>query len=153
MQQSALRPGRAESESQRSRSKREKAGNSLSVLSLSLCDLCDSLLSVRFMSICFHPHRSRIIRPSMPSFPDTAVLVLLALLLFGPKKLPVLARQLGKLMADFRRASNEFRTRSEEELRISEQAERQKQVAAIEAAAPPTAAVTTPTESTAATNT
>jgi sec-independent protein translocase protein TatB len=83
----------------------------------------------------------------MPSFPDTAVLVLLALLLFGPKKLPVLARQLGKLMADFRRASNEFRTQMEEELRISEQAERQKQVAAIEGAAPPTIASTTPTDS------
>jgi sec-independent protein translocase protein TatB len=72
----------------------------------------------------------------MPSTPDFAFIVLLALLLFGPKKLPVLARQLGKLMADFRRASNEFRTQMEEELRISEQAERQKQVAAIEAAAP-----------------
>src|ERR1035437_9434170 len=84
----------------------------------------------------FPSHSSRIIRPSMPSFPDTAVLVLLALLLFGPKKLPVLARQLGKLMADFRRASNEFRTQMEEELRISEQADRQKQVAATEAAAP-----------------
>jgi len=72
----------------------------------------------------------------MPSFQDSAVLVILALLLFGPKKLPVLARQLGKLMADFRRASNEFRTQMEEELRISEQADRQKQIAAIEAAAP-----------------
>jgi sec-independent protein translocase protein TatB len=74
----------------------------------------------------------------MPSFQDSAVLVILALLLFGPKKLPVLARQLGKLMADFRRASNEFRTQMEEELRISEQADRQKQVAAIEATAPVT---------------
>ncbi len=83
----------------------------------------------------------------MPSFPDTAVLVLLALLLFGPKKLPVLARQIGKLMADFRRASNEFRTQMEEELRISEQADRQKQVAAIEAAAPSTPALTATAES------
>jgi sec-independent protein translocase protein TatB len=72
----------------------------------------------------------------MPSFSDSAFLIVLALLLFGPKKLPVLARQLGKLMADFRRASNEFRSQMEEELRISEQAERQKQVAALEAAAP-----------------
>jgi sec-independent protein translocase protein TatB len=77
----------------------------------------------------------------MPGLPDTAVIVLLALLLFGPKKLPVLARQLGKLMADFRRASNEFRAQMEEELRISEQADRQKQVAAIEAAAPPSPAI------------
>jgi sec-independent protein translocase protein TatB len=80
----------------------------------------------------------------MPGLPDTAVIVLLALLLFGPKKLPVLARQLGKLMADFRRASNEFRSQMEEELRISEQAERQKQVAAIEAAAPPSPTIDTP---------
>ena len=72
----------------------------------------------------------------MPGFQDSAFLILLALLLFGPKKLPVLARQLGKLMADFRRASNEFRTQMEEELRISEQAERQKQVAALEASRP-----------------
>jgi sec-independent protein translocase protein TatB len=72
----------------------------------------------------------------MPGFGDTTFIVLLALLLFGPKKLPVLARQLGKLMADFRRASNEFKTQMEEELRISEQAERQKQITALEAAAP-----------------
>jgi sec-independent protein translocase protein TatB len=77
----------------------------------------------------------------MPSFSDSAVLIVLALLLFGPKKLPVLARQLGKLMADFRRASNEFRTQMEEELRISEQADRQKKLAAIESAAPATPAI------------
>jgi sec-independent protein translocase protein TatB len=79
----------------------------------------------------------------MPGFQDSAFLILLALLLFGPKKLPVLARQLGKLMADFRRASNEFRTQMEEELRISEQAERQKQVAALEASAPPSPPIDT----------
>ena len=72
----------------------------------------------------------------MPSFQDSAILVFLALLLFGPKKLPELARQLGKLMAEFRRASNEFRMQMEDELRISEQEERQKKIAAIEAAAP-----------------
>jgi len=83
----------------------------------------------------------------MPGLPDTAVIVLLALLLFGPKKLPVLARQLGKLMADFRRASNEFRSQMEEELRISEQADRQKQVAAIQAAAPATPALEATTDS------
>jgi sec-independent protein translocase protein TatB len=82
----------------------------------------------------------------MPSFWDSGFIVLLALMLFGPKKLPVLARQLGKLMADFRRASTEFRTQMEEELRISEQADRQKQIAAIEAAAPPTPALDVPAE-------
>ena len=72
----------------------------------------------------------------MPSFQDSAVIFFLALLLFGPKKLPELARQLGKLMGEFRRASNEFRMQMEDELRTSEQEERQKQIAAIAAAAP-----------------
>lgn len=72
----------------------------------------------------------------MPSLGDSALIFFLALLLFGPKKLPELARQLGKLMGEFRRASNEFRMQMEEELRLSEQEERQKKIAAIEAAAP-----------------
>ncbi len=72
----------------------------------------------------------------MPSLGDSALIFFLALLLFGPKKLPELARQLGKLMGEFRRASNEFRMQMEEELRVSEQEERQKKITAIEAAAP-----------------
>ena len=72
----------------------------------------------------------------MPSFSDSIVLFILALLLFGPKKLPVLARELGKWLGEFRRASNEFKMQMEEELRASEQEDRQKQIAAMEAAAP-----------------
>jgi sec-independent protein translocase protein TatB len=72
----------------------------------------------------------------MPSFSDSIFLFILALLLFGPKKLPVLARELGKWVGEFRRASNEFKMQMEEELRQSEQEERQKQIAAMEAAAP-----------------
>ncbi len=72
----------------------------------------------------------------MPSFPDSIFLFVLALLLFGPKRLPVLARELGKWVGEFRRASNEFKMQMEDELRLSEQAERQKQIAAMEAAAP-----------------
>jgi sec-independent protein translocase protein TatB len=72
----------------------------------------------------------------MPSFQDSIVLFILALLLFGPKRLPVLARELGKWIGEFRRASNEFKSQMEEELRLSEQADRTKQIAAMEAAAP-----------------
>ncbi len=72
----------------------------------------------------------------MPSFQDSAVIFFLALLLFGPKKLPELARQLGKLMGEFRRASNEFRMQMDEELRVADQEEQRKKIAAIEAAAP-----------------
>src|ERR1700712_654042 len=72
----------------------------------------------------------------MPSLQDSAIIFILALLLFGPKMLPVLARELGKWIGEFRRASNEFKMQMEEELRVSEQADRQKEIAAIEAAAP-----------------
>ena len=72
----------------------------------------------------------------MPSFADSIFLFILALLLFGPKRLPVLARELGKWVGEFRRASNEFKMQMEDELRASEQADRQKQIAAMEAAAP-----------------
>jgi sec-independent protein translocase protein TatB len=84
----------------------------------------------------------------MPSFQDSALLVLLALILFGPKKLPELARQLGKLMAEFRRASNEFRMQMEEELRIADQEEQRKKIAAMEAAAPAAPALAGETENT-----
>jgi sec-independent protein translocase protein TatB len=77
----------------------------------------------------------------MPSFPDSIFLFVLALLLFGPKRLPVLARELGKWVGEFRRASNEFKMQMEDELRLSEQAERNKQIAAMEAAAPVTPAI------------
>lgn len=84
----------------------------------------------------------------MPSFSDSALIFFLALLLFGPKKLPELARQLGKLMAEFRRASNEFRMQMEDELRVAEQADQQKKIAAMEAAAPVTPAITDGSENT-----
>ena len=84
----------------------------------------------------------------MPSFQDSALLIFLALLLFGPKKLPELARQLGKLMAEFRRASNEFRMQMEEELRVADQEEQRKKIAAMEAAAPVTPPISEATEHT-----
>lgn len=69
--------------------------------------------------------------------PDTLFLVVLALIVFGPKKLPEISRQVGKLLYEFRKASNDFKFQIEEELRASEQAERQKELAAQAATAQP----------------
>jgi sec-independent protein translocase protein TatB len=62
--------------------------------------------------------------------PDTLFLVVLALVVFGPKKLPEISRQVGKLLYEFRKASNDFKFQIEEELRLAEQAERQKELEA-----------------------
>jgi len=50
------------------------------------------------------------------SFSETIFLFLLALLIFGPKKLPEIGRQIGKMLNEFRRASNEFRSQIESEI-------------------------------------
>jgi sec-independent protein translocase protein TatB len=54
---------------------------------------------------------------------------LLALLLFGPKKLPEIGRQVGRLLAEFRRASNELKGQLENEMRMLEAEEQQKKIA------------------------
>jgi sec-independent protein translocase protein TatB len=50
------------------------------------------------------------------SFGETIFLFLLALIIFGPKKLPQIARQVGKALNEFRRASNEFKAQIEAEI-------------------------------------
>src|ERR1700689_1585040 len=61
--------------------------------------------------------------------PDTLFLMLLALVVFGPRRLPEIGRQIGKLMYEFRKVSNDFKFQMEEELRASEEAERQRKLA------------------------
>jgi sec-independent protein translocase protein TatB len=50
------------------------------------------------------------------SFSETIFLFLLALVIFGPKKLPEIARQVGKYLNEFKRASNEFKSQIEQEI-------------------------------------
>jgi sec-independent protein translocase protein TatB len=50
------------------------------------------------------------------SFSETIFLFFLALIVFGPKKLPEIARQIGKALNEFRRASNEFKAQIEHEI-------------------------------------
>jgi sec-independent protein translocase protein TatB len=74
--------------------------------------------------------------------PDTLFLMLLALVVFGPRRLPEIGRQIGKLMYEFRKVSNDFKYQMEEELRASEEAARQEKLRAETALAPPSPQVT-----------
>ena len=49
-------------------------------------------------------------------FPEMIFLFLMALLIFGPKKMPEIGRQIGRALAEFRRASNEFKSQIESEI-------------------------------------
>ena len=51
---------------------------------------------------------------------EMVFLFFLALILFGPKKLPEIGRQIGRIMNEFRRASNEFRSQIESEINTLE---------------------------------
>lgn len=81
-------------------------------------------------------------------FGDSIFIFLLALVLFGPKRLPEIGRQIGKLLAEFRRASNDFKMQIDEELRAMEQQERQKQLEAAAAKSQAEGAAQLPAETT-----
>jgi sec-independent protein translocase protein TatB len=81
-------------------------------------------------------------------FADSIIVFIIALILFGPKKLPEIGRQVGKLLAEFRKASNEFKSQIDEELRVMEQQERQKRLEAATDQAVKQAALTETSEST-----
>jgi sec-independent protein translocase protein TatB len=62
------------------------------------------------------------------SFSETIVLFFLALIIFGPKKLPEIARTVGKYLNEFRRASNEFKAQIEQEIAHLEVEEKKKTI-------------------------
>ena len=55
--------------------------------------------------------------------PELIIIFVIALIIFGPRKLPELGRSLGKSIAEFKKASNELRNTLEEEIRLEEQKE------------------------------
>jgi len=52
--------------------------------------------------------------------PEMVVIAVIALIIFGPRKLPELGKSLGKSIAEFKRASNELKNTLEEEIRTEE---------------------------------
>ena len=76
--------------------------------------------------------------------PELIIIFVIALIIFGPRKLPELGRSLGKSLAEFKRASNELKSTLEEEIRLDEQRatlEASKAASAAAAAATPPAPV------------
>ncbi len=74
--------------------------------------------------------------------PELIIIFVIALIVFGPRKLPELGKSLGKSLAEFKRASNELRNSLEEEIRVEEERERTAKAAPSPVAAAPVAAAT-----------
>ena len=71
-------------------------------------------------------------------FPELIVIFVIALIIFGPRKLPELGKSLGKSLAEFKRASNELRNTLDEEIK---QEERAKAIAAPPPAVQPSPSI------------
>lgn len=53
-------------------------------------------------------------------FPELILILVIALLIFGPKKLPEIGKSIGRAIAELKRASNELKETIEEEIRAEE---------------------------------
>jgi TatA/E family protein of Tat protein translocase len=59
--------------------------------------------------------------------PELLVIMVIALIIFGPRKLPELGRSLGRSLGEFKRASNELKHTLDEEIRIEEEKSKDRQ--------------------------
>jgi sec-independent protein translocase protein TatA len=53
--------------------------------------------------------------------PELVIIFVIALIIFGPRKLPELGKSLGRSINEFKRASNELKNTLEDEIRVEEQ--------------------------------
>jgi sec-independent protein translocase protein TatA len=78
--------------------------------------------------------------------PELVIILVIALIIFGPRKLPELGRSLGKSLGEFKKASNELRSTLEEEVRIEEQKDQRTKMEAEQTSAIDAAKTGSPTE-------
>ena len=75
---------------------------------------------------------------------ELIIIFVIALIIFGPRRLPDLGKSLGKSIAEFKRASNELRNTLEDEIRVEEQRPPKPAASATAAGAPPAAEAAVP---------
>ena len=76
--------------------------------------------------------------------PELVIILVIALIIFGPRKLPELGRSLGKSIGEFRKASNELRNTLEDEIRTEEQRDHRAKTEAEQTSALDAATIMTP---------
>ena len=81
--------------------------------------------------------------------PELIIILVIRVIIFGPRKLPELGRSLGRSIGEFKKASNELRNTLDEEIRLEEQRDQRtaikaEQDSAVAAAATPPSATPPP---------
>jgi TatA/E family protein of Tat protein translocase len=59
--------------------------------------------------------------------PELIIIMVIALIIFGPRKLPELGRSLGRSLSEFKRASNELKNTLDEEIRLEDDRDAERQ--------------------------
>ena len=67
--------------------------------------------------------------------PELIIILVIALIIFGPRKLPELGKSLGRSLNEFKKASNDLQNTLEQEIKIEEQKETAAKVKAEESTA------------------
>jgi len=83
--------------------------------------------------------------------PELLLILVIALIVFGPRKLPEIGKSIGKMMVEFRRASNDFKRTIEDEVEADKMRQSldapRSEPSALEPSSPPSSSDPPPTES------
>ena len=69
--------------------------------------------------------------------PELIIIMVIALIIFGPRKLPELGKSLGRSINEFKRASSDLQNTLEQEIKLEEQKEKEQKPADTRFSPPP----------------